>query len=80
METRVQNWGNSLALRIPKALASQIGLESGSPVRLSLRRKELVVVPVPRPRLTLDDLLAQVTEDNLHADVDTGPAAGGEVW
>lgn len=80
METRVQKWGNSLALRIPRALASQIGLESGSPVRLSLRRKELVIVPVPRPRLTLDDLLAQVTEENLHAETDTGRAVGGEAW
>lgn len=80
METRVQKWGNSLALRIPRALASQIGLESGSPVRLSLRRKELVIVPVPRPRLTLDDLLAQVTEENLHAETDTGRAVGGEEW
>lgn len=80
METRVKKWGNSLALRIPRALASQIGLESGSPVRLSLRRKELVIVPVPRPRLTLDDLLAQVTEENLHAETDTGRVVGGEEW
>jgi len=80
LETRVQKWGNSLALRIPRALASQIGLESGSPVRLSLRRKELVIVPVPRPRLTLDDLLAQATEENLHAETDTGRAVGGEEW
>ena len=80
METRVEKWGNSLALRIPQALASQIGLAPGSQVRLSLRRRELVIVPVPRPRLTLDDLLAQVTEENMRAEVDTGPAAGSEVW
>lgn len=80
METRVQKWGNSLAVRIPRAQASQIGLESGSPVRLSLRNMEPVVVPSPRSRLTLDDLLAQVTEENLHAEADTGPAVGGEEW
>ena len=43
METRVQKWGNSLALRIPKPLAVQIGLEPNSPVELSLRGKELVI-------------------------------------
>lgn len=79
-ETRVQQWGNSLALRIPQALASQIGLAPGSPVRLSLRRQELVIIPVLRPRLTLDDLLALVTEENSHAEVENGPAAGGEAW
>ena len=80
METRVQKWGNSLALRIPKPLADQIGLEPDSPVELSLRGKELVIEPVSPSDLNLDDLLARVTEDNLHGEVDTGPPIGREVW
>lgn len=80
METRVQKWGNSLALRIPKPLAVQIGLEPNSPVELSLRGKELVIEPVRSPGLKLDDLLADVTEFNLHGEVETGPAVGNEVW
>ena len=80
METRVQKWGNSLALRIPKPLAIQIGLELNSPVELSLRGKELVIELVRPSGLKLDDLLAQVTEHNLHSEIDTGPATGGEVW
>ena len=79
METRVQKWGNSLALRIPKPFASQIGLEPNSSVELSLRGAELIITPVRSPSLKLDDLLAQVTEYNLHNEVDTGPAVGGEV-
>ena len=74
METRVQKWGNSLALRIPKPLAVQIGLEPNSPVELSLRGKELIIEPVKPSDLKLDDLLSQVTEHNLHGEVDTGPA------
>ena len=84
METRVQKWGNSLALRIPKPLAIQVGLEPNSPVELSLRGKELVIEPVKpsdlKSDLKLDDLLSQVTEHNLHGEVDTGPATGGEIW
>ena len=80
METRVQKWGNSLALRIPKPLAVQIGLEPNSPVELSLRGKALVIEPVKPSKLKLDDLLSQVTEHNLHGEVDTGPATGGEIW
>ena len=79
METRVQKWGNSLALRIPKLFASQIGLEPNSLVELSVRDAELVIVAVKPSGLKLDDLLAQVTEHNLHDEVDTGPAVGGEV-
>lgn len=80
METRVQRWGNSLALRIPKFLADEAGLKDNSPVQLSLRDKLLVVTPVSKPTFSLDALLAQVTDTNLHREVDTGPAVGGEAW
>ena len=80
MKTHVQKWGNSLAIRIPKPIAGQIGLEPNSPVELSLRGTELVIVLVKPPDLTLEDLLAQVTEDNVHGEVDTGAPVGREVW
>ena len=65
METRIQKWGNSLVLRIPKPFARQIGLEPNSPVELSLRGTELVIAPVKSPGLKLDDLLSQITQQNL---------------
>jgi len=80
METRVQKWGNSLALRIPKPLADEIGLKDNSPVQLSLHDRQLVVVPVLRPALSLEALLAHVTEANRHGEDSTGPAVGGEAW
>ncbi len=80
METRVQRWGNSLALRIPKLLADEAGLKDNSPVQLALRDKLLVIVPIRKPDISLDALLAQVTTNNLHSEVQTGPAVGGEAW
>jgi antitoxin MazE len=80
METRVQKWGNSLAVRIPKSLADELGLGDNSAVRISLRDKQLVVVPLARPAFRLADLLSQVTEANLHGEVDSGAAVGREVW
>ena len=80
METRVQRWGNSLALRIPKSLADEIGLKHNSPVQLSLHDCQLVVVPLLTSAFNLEELLAQVTDDNRHAEVLTGPAVGGEAW
>ena len=80
METRVQKWGNSLALRIPKPLASELGLKNNSPVELSLVEGKLLISPSAQQGLTLKSLLAQVTEENLHREVDTGPAVGGEAW
>ena len=80
METRVKKWGNSLALRIPKVLADEAGLKEDSPVSVSLTEGKLVVDPVFKPEFDLDELLAAVTQENLHEEVVTGPAVGGEVW
>jgi antitoxin MazE len=78
METRVQKWGHSLALRIPKPFALEVGLEPNWPVQVSLVDGKLVITPM-QPLLTLEQLLAQVNERNLHREVDTGPAVGAEV-
>ncbi|MGA9350952.1 MAG: AbrB/MazE/SpoVT family DNA-binding domain-containing protein [Anaerolineae bacterium] len=80
MRTRVQQWGNSLALRIPKPFATEIGLQRDSPVDVSLVDGRLVIVPIVKPVFTLEDLLAQVNEDNLHSEIKTGLAVGREVW
>jgi antitoxin MazE len=80
MKTRVQKWGNSLALRIPKSFAAEVGLDTNSSVEMSLKDGKLVVVSSEKPKFTLRQLLAQVTEKNLHHEIDTGPAVGGEVW
>lgn len=80
METRIGKWGNSLALRIPQPVAAEVGLSFDATVELTARGEELVVSVIKRPSTQLDVLLAGVTEDNLHGEVDSGPAVGGEVW
>jgi antitoxin MazE len=80
MQTRVQKWGNSLALRIPKSFASEIGLKSNSRVEVSTEDGKLVIAPVAKPQLTLKQLLAKVTQENIHHEVETGPATGNETW
>ncbi|MEI2690318.1 MAG: AbrB/MazE/SpoVT family DNA-binding domain-containing protein [Anaerolineae bacterium] len=80
METRVQRWGNSLALRIPRPLANEVGLKDNSSVQLSLHDGQLVIVPLLQPTLSLEALLAQVNEDNRHGEVLSGSAMGGEAW
>jgi antitoxin MazE len=80
MRARVQKWGNSLALRIPKAFAAEAGLKDDSPVEMSLAGGKLVIALVSKPKLTLQQLLAQITDDNIHPGVDTGPAVGDEAW
>ena len=80
METRIQKWGNSLGLRIPKPLADEVGLHPNSSVELSLVDGKLVISPIIKPAYRLNELLSKVNEKNIHYEVDTGSATGGEVW
>lgn len=80
MKIRVKKWGNSLALRIPKSFATEAGLKNDSTVDMSLAGGKIIIIPDVKSKLTLKQLLAQVTEDNVHHEVDTGYATGSEVW
>jgi antitoxin MazE len=76
MEARIQKWGNSLALRIPKAFAEETGLREDVAVELTIRDGVLCVAP----RLTLESLMRDVTDQNIHREVGTGDPVGNEVW
>lgn len=80
MHTRVQKWGNSLGVRIPRGLAEEVGLGAGTEVSLTAKDGELVLRPTVPSRLRLADLLAGITTENIHAAVDTGDAVGAEAF
>jgi antitoxin MazE len=80
MITKIQKWGNSLGLRIPKSFAEETGIEEGSPVDISLEGDRLVVRPLRGKRYLLSNLLSQVKEENLHKEISTGEAVGREIW
>jgi len=80
MQTKIQRWGNSLGLRIPRSFAEEAGVEAGSQVDLSVRDGDLVVRAAKRRKYRLSELLQSVTAKNLHGEVDTGRPVGREVW
>ena len=80
MLTKVQKWGNGLALRIPKAVARDAQLENDSLVEISLVEGQIIVTPVEAPTWTLDELLADINKKNIHHAVDTGSTMGNETW
>ena len=79
MEVRVQKWGNSLAVRLPKPVALDARLEEGSVVDVRVIEGKLVAEPVG-PKYSLADLLRAVKKSNLHGETDTGSPVGGETW
>ena len=80
MLTKVQKWGNSLALRIPKAFALDAHLENDLFVEISIVEGQIIITPVVAPNWTLEELLAGINKNNIHHEVDTGLAVGNEAW
>lgn len=66
MKTRIQKWGNSLAVRIPKSFAAGLGLAENGPVDMTLEDGALVIKPDREGTWDLGSLLAQVTDENIH--------------
>ncbi|MBI2896430.1 MAG: AbrB/MazE/SpoVT family DNA-binding domain-containing protein [Deltaproteobacteria bacterium] len=78
MVVKIQRWGNSLALRLPKAVVEKAGLGEGS--SLDVEAKKGQIVPRSVRRYRLQDLLDGITPGTLHAEVSTGPRRGREAW
>ena len=80
MKTMIQRWGNSLALRIPKAFAEEISVREGDEVEMNITRGRLVVAPRPPRDYRLADLVAKIRPGNLHREVTTAAPRGKEAW
>lgn len=77
MKTRVTKWGNSLAIRLPKLFAVQMGIDPGSEVEVRAQDDTIVITKaVP----SLEDLLRGVHPANIHSETETGTPIGREVW
>ncbi len=81
MLVKVQKWGNSLAVRIPKAFAGEINIFENSSVNLTLIDGSINLKPTENIyEYRLDDLVEQVNENNLHSEYDSGKPEGKEIW
>jgi antitoxin MazE len=80
MQTKIQKWGNSLALRIPHSFVLDARLKQNSLVEISLLDGKIVINPLSSSGFHLDKLRAKVKPENIHQEVKTGKPVGKEVW
>ena len=76
MQAKVQKCGGDLVVLIPKAYAEHLQLTAGDEVRVTVAAGRLIIEAMPR--MTLAELLADVTPENAHAETDWGASVGGE--
>lgn len=79
MKTKIQKWGNSLGVRLPKSIAEQKSLREGLGVSVILKNNQIVLEPETE-ELTLAFLLTKISPDNLHAEIEWSEVRGNEVW
>ncbi|MBN2257396.1 MAG: AbrB/MazE/SpoVT family DNA-binding domain-containing protein [Anaerolineaceae bacterium] len=80
MQTKIQKWGNSLALRIPRSFALDASLKQNSVVEISLVDGKLVIKPVATATYQLGKLMARVNSGNIHREIKVGKPVGKENW
>lgn len=76
-KSHVSKWGSSLAVRIPKPIAEQWGVQEGSSIEIVSDDGQVILRKTP---YNLTDMLAQVNPDNVHSEHDFGQAQGNEEW
>ncbi|MCF7817670.1 MAG: AbrB/MazE/SpoVT family DNA-binding domain-containing protein [Kiritimatiellales bacterium] len=72
MQSKIQKWGNSLAIRIPKGFADNLSLSNGRLVEMKEVSGTITISPVKRQEANLKSLLAGITKENLHGESDFG--------
>ncbi|HNX78774.1 MAG TPA: AbrB/MazE/SpoVT family DNA-binding domain-containing protein [Prolixibacteraceae bacterium] len=79
METVIKKWGNSLAIRIPKMICRESGIQDGTEVEIAFDGNKIIVKPCKK-EYSLTDLVSQINEENIHYEIQTGQARGNEIW
>jgi antitoxin MazE len=69
MSTKIQKWGNSLAVRIPKTYVDALKIEEGTDVKMKIVKNKLIVSKKKRQEIKLRELLNKVSDKNLHKEV-----------
>lgn len=79
MKATAAKWGNSVGVRIPASVASDLGIRPGSELRVTRVGRSIRIVPSTRPRHSLKALLAGISKRNLHGETGMGEAVGAEL-
>lgn len=80
MKAQIAKWGNSLAVRIPKAAADAAKLKAGDDLDLDIERSGSLTLRKKKRRPTLKELMRGMTKQNRHPETDWGERVGNEEW
>lgn len=77
MLSNVAQWGNSLAIRLPKKIAESIGIGLNTKLKIEAKDDRIIL---KKPKYTLDELVSGINKKNRHPETKTGKIVGNEIW
>jgi len=78
---KLGKWGNSIGLRIPKDIAEALAFAEETEVKLIQSGDRLIIEPIkPQKKYSLDQLLENMSEENVHNEIEWGKSKGQEWW
>lgn len=80
MAAKVQKWGNSLGIRIPKDILEKADLHENENVEISIQDDNILIMPIRKKKFNLKTLLSKISNSNLHDETDTYEVVGKEIW
>lgn len=82
MVTRVQKWGNSQGLRLPRHVLEDARISIGDDVNVTARDGDIIISPLKRIRgkVSLEELVSRISKSYKTGEVNWGRPAGKEAW
>jgi antitoxin MazE len=77
-DARVFKSGNSLAVRLPRGIARHFDLKDGTALEIAAGND--VIILRKTPEKTLDELIDEITPENIYPELFPGPMVGVEIW
>ena len=75
----MRKWGNSIGVRIPAGILTELNLSAEKKVDVRAEAGRIIIEPIIDSQETLEQLLGQITPDNLHSEIDFGESVGKEL-
>jgi antitoxin MazE len=79
MTTKIQKWGNSFAIRLPKKVISDFSWSAGTVVDFN-QKEDKIIISSCQHKYTLEELVSKITPKNKHKEYDWGKPIGKEIW
>ena len=80
MYASIQKWGNSNAVRLPKAVLEAVRLRENDKIEIITQENQIILLPAKRQRLTLEEIFKDWDGEYICAEVDTGFPVGTELF